>query len=137
MNFKKAILGVILSIAITLPLLTVNAQTESTNWLSAEAEIQEIEQQRSGRKTKQFATILFNTEAGDEITTKVELLNIPVIGHLESEGDTITVHYDENNPALAQTTSGKFITQYGMYFLILLGIIFSAKSIIQAKKQTK
>lgn len=106
---------------------------ESIDWISAEATIKNIETKRSGRKARDMATVEFKQENGEIITTYVELFRIPLIGSLQSVGDQITIYYDKNNPASAKTNSGKFISQYGIYILIGLGIIFSLKNVAKAQ----
>jgi hypothetical protein len=54
---------------------------------------------------------------------------------MKSVGDTITVNYDKNNPVLLETIFGNFLSSYGMYILILLGIVFSVKPFLDWKKK--
>lgn len=119
-----------------LMLLPVNILAqESEEWQKGEGVIKEIERKRSGRNVKEIATIEFKTKEGKEITTYVELVRIPILGSMKSVGDKIIINYDNKNPAIAKTNSGKFISQYGMYILIALGIIFSSKRLLNIRKQ--
>ncbi|MDY8136251.1 DUF3592 domain-containing protein [Aquimarina sp. 2201CG5-10] len=123
---------IIVSILLLLPCILLSQDT--TEWVKTEGLIKEIEVKRSGRKTREIATVEFQTENKEVISTYIELFRIPFLGSFKSEGETISVHYDKNNPAIAKTESGKFISQYGLYILIALGIIFSAKNILKAQK---
>ncbi len=107
---------------------------DSTEWVSTEGIIKDIEIKRSGRRVREMALVAFQTKNGEPMTTYVQLNRIPLLGSLKSKGDTINVNYDKNNPAIAQTDTGKFISQYGLYILIGLGIIFSLKNVLRAIK---
>ena len=55
---------------------------------------------------------------------------------MKSIGDRLIINYSKENPAIANTTSGKFIADYGMYILIVLGAIFSIKPFLQNKNKS-
>ncbi|MCB9033673.1 MAG: DUF3592 domain-containing protein [Chitinophagales bacterium] len=114
---------------------SVFSQQNNEEWISTKATIKNIETKRSGRKARAYATVSFTTNNNEPIETMVELIRIPFIGTLKSIGDEITVNYNPTNPALAATDSGKFISKYGMYILILLGVIFSAKTMLSVRKE--
>jgi len=97
--------------------------------------IKKIEKKRSGKTMKEMATVSFTTQQGDTIETIVELERLPFLGSFKSVGDEITINYNKENPALAKTDVGNFISKYGMYILIILGIIFSAGTYIKARKK--
>ncbi len=113
--------------------LNILAQ-KSKKWQKGEGVIKEIERKRSGRNVKEIATVEFETKERKEITTYIELFRIPILGSMKSVGDTITIYYEKENPAIAKTNSGKFISQYGMYILIVVGIISSGKTLLNMRK---
>lgn len=90
-----------------------------------------------GRKTRETALVKFKLENGEEIVGSVDLVRIPLLGTMKSVGDKITVTYDRSNPGLLQTTYGNFIMNYGMYILIVLGIIFSLRPLLKYRKSQK
>ncbi|WP_299628274.1 DUF3592 domain-containing protein [uncultured Tenacibaculum sp.] len=104
---------------------------ETITWIKTEGTIQKIDKKRRGRT---YATVTFSTQEGEEASAYIELFGLPVIGSFKSVGDVIDIHYDKNNIAIAKSNSGKFISQYGMIILIVLGVIFSAKKIIDVRK---
>lgn len=117
------------------PFLLFAQGDEDSEWVEVEASIQNIEQKSSGGKIREFALVSFVTEDGQEAQAMVEVFRIPFIGSFKSIGDKITVNYRKDNPALAETNSGKFLSTYGMYILILLGVIFSVRAIVKARKK--
>ncbi len=129
MNFKNIILGILL-------LFTLTLSAQENLFIETKAVIKSIETKRSGRKSKDIATVSFVTQKGDSIETVVELLRIPFVGNLKNVNDEITIKYNAENPALVETNSGNFISQYGIYILILLGLIFSLSTYLKARKQT-
>lgn len=110
------------------------AQETASEWVSADAVIKSIEK-KGGKQVREIATVAFATADGDSIETYVELPRIPFLGSFKSAGDEIKVNYQRENPALVETDSGKFLSQYGMYILIALGTIFSISSILKARKK--
>ncbi|PIE98643.1 MAG: hypothetical protein CR988_02240 [Treponema sp.] len=102
--------------------------------LQAKAKILEIESKRSGRKVMDIARILYKTQDGREIETVVQLDRIPFLGSFKSVGDEIEINYDVENPSLVYTNAGNFITKYGLYILIIIGVITSIGSFVKAKK---
>jgi len=129
MNVKK----VLFSLLITLPFCVFSQETE---YVEAKAKIEKIERRRTRRYVKEIATVTFNTAEGNQMRTTVELNRLPIIGSMKSVSDEITIKYDKNNPAIAQTILGNLITKYGMYILIVLGIIFSINSYLKAVKKS-
>jgi hypothetical protein len=115
-------------------LCTTISFSQEIHWVETEGVITEITT-HNGRKTKETAFVKFNLEDGTEQLGIVELFRIPFIGSMKSVGDTITINYDKNNPVLLETVFSKFISSYGMYILIFLGIIFSIKPFL--KKNNK
>ncbi len=111
------------------------AKEEKIEWIGAKATINKIEKKRSGRKTKEIATISFKTKSGQNTVTVVELMRVPFLGSFKSVGDKISINYSKKNPALAKTLMGNFIDKYGMYVLIILGVVFSVMSFMKARKQ--
>ncbi len=126
--------SIFLSILFLLP-LGVFAQENEGQYVETKAVIKSIEKKRAGRKTKEFAIVSFTTEDGKSIETMVELMRVPFLGSFKSAGDEITVNYNVANPALAQTNSGHFLSKYGMYILILLGIVFFVMNYMKAIKK--
>lgn len=108
---------------------------QESEWIKTEAEITEITIHQ-GRKTRENAMVKFQLADGTEQMGTTELFRIPFIGSMKSVGDVIDISYDPANPVLVETTMGKLLRDYGMYILILLGIVFSARTYLKAKKQS-
>ncbi len=129
MNFRNIILGILL-------LFTLNLSAQENKYLETKAVINSIETKRSGKTLKDIATVSFVTQKGDSIETVVELLRIPFLGSFKNVNDEITINYNVESPALVETNIGSFISKYVMYILIFLGIVFSLRTYLKAKKQT-
>jgi hypothetical protein len=110
--------------------------SQEENWVKTEGEITEITF-HSGRRARETAIVKFKLEDGTEQLGHVELFRVPFLGSFKSVGDTITVNYNSSNPVLLETVFGKFLSNYGMYILIILGIIFSLKPILNWKKSVR
>ena len=121
-------------IYILILLFTTQSFSQEEDWVKTEGEITEITVHR-GKKLRSSAIIKFNLENGKEQFGSAELIRIPFIGNWNEVGDKITIHYSSNNPALVQTSIGNIISSYGMYILIILGIIFSIKPFLKRKAQ--
>lgn len=128
MNMKSIFLVLVL-------LLPISIFSQQGEYLKANGIIKNIEMKRSGRTIKELATVTFTTQEGSDIETIVELYRIPFLGSFKTVGDEITINYNKENPALITTNAGNFITKYGMYILIILGIIVSARTYIKARKK--
>ncbi len=72
---------------------------------------------------------------GKDMETVVELFRVPFLGSFKSVGDEITVNYNIANPALVETDTGHFLSKYGMYILIVLGVVFSLVRYMKARKK--
>ncbi|MDG1475659.1 MAG: hypothetical protein P8Q14_00795 [Vicingaceae bacterium] len=107
--------------------------SQDEDFIKTEGEITEITFHQ-GKRARESAIIKFNLENGTEQLGSVDLFRIPFIGSMKTVGDKITIKYNKNNPALLETVFGNFLSIYGMYILILLGIIFSLKPIFNYKK---
>ncbi|MFT6500823.1 MAG: hypothetical protein ACJASQ_000933 [Crocinitomicaceae bacterium] len=107
--------------------------SQNPDWVKTEGRIIEIIT-HSGRKTKETATVKFKLENGEELSGSVDLVRVPFIGSTKSEGDKITILYDRNNPGLIQSRLGHFLSNYGMYILIFLGVIFSIIPFLKYRK---
>ncbi len=107
---------------------------EKVDWVKTEGIIKELEVKRRGRT---FATVSFQTKEGATTEAYTELFALPIIGSFTSVGDTITIFYDKNNPVIVKSESGKFLSQYGMILLIVLGVVFSVKRFINMRKYQK
>ncbi|MEE9406952.1 MAG: DUF3592 domain-containing protein [Polaribacter sp.] len=118
---------------ITLLLVTTFSFSQDTDWVKTEGEVLKITQHR-GKWLRSSAVIKFNLENGAEQLGTTEILRIPFIGGINSVGDTITIHYNRNNPTLVKTTIGRFISNYGIYVLIILGVILSIKPFLKKKR---
>ncbi|MFT6922588.1 MAG: hypothetical protein ACJA1C_001594 [Crocinitomicaceae bacterium] len=110
--------------------------SQEPGWVKTEGEITEITI-HNGRKRKEIALVKFKLENGEELSSSVELVRIPFIGSMKSVGDKISINYNRKNPGLLQTTYGKFLSDYGMYILVVLGIIFSLRPILKYRKSLK
>lgn len=115
--------------------LTSVSSFSQEDWVKTEGTITEITI-HSGRKTRETAVVKFNLEDGTEQLGSVELFRIPFIGSMKSVGDTVAINYNKKNPVLLETVFGKFLSSYGMYILIFLGIIFSIKPFLTKKEQS-
>ncbi len=117
-------------------LSTINILSQEKQWIKTEAEITKISYSKR-KTTRETAIVTFKLEDGTEQMGITELFHIPLIGSMKSVGDKITISYDKNSPAIVKTNSGKFLSDYGMYILILLGILFSIKRFLSVIKQNK
>lgn len=124
--------SIFLALLFLLPFSLFSQQVE---YIETKGIIKNIEKKRSGKTIKEIATVSFTTQQGDTIETVVELERLPFLGSFKSVGDGLTINYNKENPALAKTNVGNFISKYGMYILIALGIIYSAKTYIRARKK--
>ncbi|NQY29444.1 MAG: hypothetical protein HRT69_08230 [Flavobacteriaceae bacterium] len=118
---------------IALLLLSQFSFSQEEDWIKTEGEITEITFHR-GKKVRESAIVKFNLEDGTEQFGGVDLFRIPFIGSMKSVGDSIAINYNRNNPYVLETVIGKLFSQYGMYVLIVLGIIFSIKPFLKRKK---
>lgn len=113
-------------------LWTVFYFPQEGDWVKTEGEITEITTHR-GKRIRESAVIKFSLENGSEQFGNTELFRIPFLGNIKSVGDKITISYNRNNPVIIETVMGKFLSRYGMYVLIFLGIIFSIKPFLKNK----
>jgi len=120
-------------IYILIILFTTQSFSQEEDWIKTEGEITEITFHR-GKKVRESAIVKFNLEDGTEHFGGVDLFRIPFIGSMKSVGDNITIHYNRNNQYVLETVIGKLFSNYGMYALIFLGIIFSIKPFLKRKK---
>ena len=109
--------------------------SQDTEWVKTEGVITEITVHR-GRKTRETAIIKFQLENGQEQLGSTELFRLPFVGSMKSVGDKITINYRKDNPVIIETLIGNFLSNYGMYILVILGIIFSIKPILKYKKNS-
>ncbi len=138
---KNIILVVVIFIILTLVTIFPSSQegdwvktvSEKGDWIKTEGEITEITLPR-GKRLRKSAIIKFRLENGAEQFGTAQLLIIPFMGGKKSVGDKITIVYNRNNPAFLETVLGNFLSRYGMYVLLFLGIIFSIKPFIKGKK---
>lgn len=120
-----------LIIAILLSSFTFSQEVEK---IKTEGEITEITIHQ-GKRKRETAIVKFNLEDGTEQMGNVELFRIPFIGSMKSVGDKINIVYSEDNPVLVESTAGNFLSTYGMYILIFLGIIMSIKPFLKSRKK--
>jgi hypothetical protein len=121
---------------LVLLLISTTCFSQEEEWIKTEGEITEITVHR-GKRARETAMIKFKLENGLEQIGSAELFRIPLLGSMKSVGDKISVNYRKSNPALLETDLGNLISNYGMYVLIILGIIFSIKPFLKMRKQTK
>lgn len=121
-------------IYILIILFTTQSLSQEEDWVKTEGEITEITVHRI-KRVRESAIIKFYLENGAEQYGTSELFRIPFIGSMKSAGDTITINYNKNNPVLLESVFEKFLTNYGMYVLIILGIIFSIKPFLKRKNE--
>lgn len=116
-------------------LLPFSVLSQQEVYLKANGIITSIEKKRTKKRVKEIATVFFTTQKGETIETIVEIERLPLLGSFKSVGDAITINYNEKNPLMAETNVGSFISKYGMYILVALGIIFSARTYLKAIKK--
>ena len=114
--------------------VTTLSFSQEEDWVQTEGEITEITFHR-GRRPKESAMIKFRLENGTEQFGTTDLFRIPFLGSMKSVGDKITINYNKNNPVIVKTNIGKLISDYGMYALVVLGIILSIKPFLKKKKE--
>ncbi|MDH7446820.1 hypothetical protein [Aquimarina sp. 2201CG14-23] len=102
---------------------TCISQDTTVSYIETEAVIKEINFTVRGRRSAATATVAYKTQEGDSLSSVVKLMHIPFIGALDKEGDHITVLYNKETPLLLTTKSTSFLQSYGLYILIVLGII--------------
>ncbi|MEM7486524.1 MAG: DUF3592 domain-containing protein [Bacteroidota bacterium] len=107
--------------------------SQNDEWIETEGEITEITF-HTGKRTRETATIKYKLEDGSEQIGIAELFRIPFIGSMKSKGDTISIKYRESNPVLVETQFGNLLSAYGMYVLVFLGVLLSAKTLLNRKK---
>jgi len=116
--------------------VTTLSFSQEEDWVQTEGKITEITT-HSGKRMRTSAMIKFHLEDGTEQLGLVEIFSIPFVGSIKTVGDKITINYNKNNPVILKTDMGRFLSDYGMYILIFLGIIFSAKPFFKKKKTNK
>ncbi|WP_405206098.1 hypothetical protein [Aquimarina sp. LLG6339-5] len=99
------------------------AQDDTPEYIETEAVIQEINFKVRSRRSSATAKVAYKTLEGDSLTSTVKLMHIPFIGPLDNEGDKIQILYNKETPLLLTTKSSSFLQSYGLYILILIGII--------------
>lgn len=119
----------------TILLLSVSlfSFSQDVEKVKTEAEIIEITFHQ-GKRIRETATVKFNLEDGTEQMGNIDLFRVPFIGSMTAVGDKINVRYNKDNPVMVESVFGSFLSTYGMYILILLGIIFSLKPILNYRK---
>lgn len=116
--------------------VSISSFCQETEWQETEAEITEITV-HGGKRSPETAIVSFHLQDGTQQMAQVSLFKIPLLGSMKSVGDKISIKYDKNNPVMAETNFGNFLSSYGMYIFIFLGVIFSIKPLLgQFKKQT-
>ena len=113
-------------------LFTPFSFSQEENRVKTEGDITEITA-HGGKRLRSSAVIKFTLENGTEQFGTAEIFRIPFIGNMKSVGDKITIHYNRNNPVILETVIGNIISRYGMYLLIISGIIFSIKPFLKRK----
>ena len=116
--------------------ITAFCSAQEDSWIKTEGEIVSVAH-HTGKKIREIATIKYKLENGAEQLGSAELFRIPFIGSLKSVGDKISVNYKKSNPVLLETGFGNFLSRYGMYILIVLGIIFSVKPFLNKNVKPK
>jgi hypothetical protein len=114
-------------------LFTSISFSQTAEKIKTEGEITDITFHQ-GKIIRETALVKFNLEDGTEQIGNVELFRIPFVGSMKSVGDNVTITYQKDNPVLLETVIGSFLSTYGMYILIALGLIFSIKQIRNARK---
>lgn len=110
------------------------AQDTTTEYIETEAVIQEINFKVRSRRSSATAKVAYKTLEGDSLTSTVKLMHIPFIGPLDNEGDTIKILYNKETPLLLTTKSNSFWQSYGLYILILIGVIILIYRFIKRPK---
>ncbi|MCG8571150.1 MAG: hypothetical protein MJB14_13535 [Spirochaetes bacterium] len=94
-------------------------------WIKTEGVITEIRTVHSGRTRKEIATVEYPLQDNQMWSSVVEVYRLPVLGSGKKVGDKIKLNYKASDPSIVETTIGKYVTQYGMIVLIIIGIISS------------
>ncbi|MFD2726305.1 hypothetical protein [Hyunsoonleella rubra] len=102
------------------------AQDES-NLIETTATITNIETSISGRRSSAMATVTYSTQNGEQLTSKVRILHLPLLGTFKNVGDTLKVKYEANNPYLLKSSADSFLANYGLYLLIALALLLGIK----------
>ncbi|WP_299181610.1 hypothetical protein [uncultured Aquimarina sp.] len=110
------------------------AQDDTTEYIETEAIIKEINFKIKSRRSSATAKVAYKTLEGDSLTSTVKLMHIPFIGPLDNEGDKIQILYNKETPLLLTTKSGSFWQSYGLYILILFGVIILIYRFIKRPK---
>ncbi|SEK23783.1 hypothetical protein SAMN04487910_0043 [Aquimarina amphilecti] len=110
------------------------AQDTTTEYIETEAVIQEINFKVRSRRSSATAKVAYKTLEGDSLTSTVKLMHIPFIGPLDNEGDTIKILYNKETPLLLTTKSNSLWQSYGLYVLILIGVIIIIYRFIKRPK---
>jgi hypothetical protein len=110
--------------------------SQEEEWVKAEGEIIEITL-HGGKRARESAIVKFKLENGAEKLGNTDLFRIPFIGSMKSVGDKISVSYRKSNPGLLETDFGNLLSSYGMYALIILGVIFSIKPFLKMRKKAE
>ncbi|MBW1296764.1 DUF3592 domain-containing protein [Aquimarina litoralis] len=106
-----------------IPITLTAQEAAEPEYIETEAIIKEINFKVRSRRSSATAKVSYQTQEGDSLTSTVKLLHIPFIGPLDDEGDRIMVLYNKQTPLLLTTKSGSFWQSYGLYILIILGIL--------------
>lgn len=114
-----------MKLLVSLFMLATLSLQHMENPVKTQATITEIDSKISGRHAHVTAKVQYTTETGDTINSQVRLFYMPFIGALKNVGDTINITYDKTNPYLAESADDSFLSKYGLYILIALGIIIT------------
>jgi len=128
-------IGVFLSLLIS---DQVFSQSTTEGWITTEATITEVKDE-GVRRRSMWADVSYKSEDGKSHNSSIKLFTIPFIGTFKKAGDKVNIVYNPAEPAMIKSQSNNFMDSYGVYILIVVGVLFSLtrlKSIFGSGKST-
>ena len=109
------------------------AEQNSEEFLKTQSTITSVESKVSGKRPRTIVHVQYVIESGDTINGQLQLTGMPFLGSSKKVGDTLTILYQKDNPYRIQTKSQSFFESYGLYLLIVLGLIFIVYRFLKRK----
>lgn len=115
--------------------LMLCANAAAQEWVTSQAQITALETRISGRNMVTSAQIKYAViSSEDSLSSQVRLIGLPFIGLSKEVGDRIPIEYQKDNPYLVRSKEDSFLQTYGLYILIVLGIVISGYRWIKIRK---
>jgi hypothetical protein len=99
----------------------LQAQNLPGNYITTVATIKSVEFMPGGRSSRYVANVEFIDNQKDSVVTRLNLF----LGFWRKEGRSINIKYNASNPYIAYPLTSFYVQGYGLYVLILIGIISS------------